>query len=182
MSQYEHPLFSDQFRANNKYQWQKRWILFKQNSQTYFGNITAFKLYSHGPCLGRFSTHKFHVMIVLQYSYNNSAYRVSVSASLGARSRRQCLVKACVASKQLWCLFCVIWRACCPGSIQGFHTSLTHFSLPGFLLTGHKLSRGRGGLRSEKKDQSGPHFSSGFFIFFLSHILWYKSAERVKIS
>lgn len=67
------------------------------------------------------------------------------------RCRRQCLVTACVASKQLWCLFCVIWRACCPGSIQGFHTSLTHFSLPGFLLTGHKLSGGRGGLRSEKK-------------------------------
>lgn len=38
-----------------------------------------------------------------------------------------------------------------PCSIQGFHTSLTHFSLPGFLLTGHKLSRGRGGLRSEKQ-------------------------------
>ena len=79
------------------------------------------------------------------------------------RCRRQCLVTACVASKQLWCLFCVIWRACCPGSIQGFHTSLTHFSLPGFLLTGHKLSGGRGGLRSEKKDQSGPHFSGSVF-------------------
>lgn len=50
-----------------------------------------------------------------------------------------------------------------PASIQGFHTSLTHFSLPGFLLTGHKLSRGRGRWRSDtqekkkkKKDQSGP--------------------------
>lgn len=114
-------------------------------------------MYSHGLCLGRFCTHKLNVMIVLQYSYN-LAYKVSVSASLGAQCRRQCLMKVCVASKQLWCLFCVIWRACCPGSIQGFHTSLTHFSLPGFLLTGHKLSGGRGGLRSEKKDQSGPHF------------------------
>lgn len=82
---------------------------------------------------------------------------------------------ACVASKQLWCLFCVIWRACCPGSIQGFHTSLTHFSLPGFLLTGHKLSGGRGGLRSEKKDQSGPHFSGSVFI---SRVRWVRRWPR----
>lgn len=97
-----------------------------------------------------------------------------MSASLGAQQRRQCLTKACVASKQLWCLFCIIWRACCPCSIQGFHTSLTHFSLPGFLLTGHKLSGGKRGLRSEKKDQSGPYFS-----WFLPHILCYNSTERV---
>lgn len=116
--------------------------------------LVILKLYSHRLHLRRISIPKFNVMIVLQYSYNNSAYKVSMSASLGAQSRRQCFMKACVASKQLWCLFCVIWRACCPCSIQGFHTSLTHFSLPGFLLTGHKLSGGRGGLRSEKKDQS----------------------------
>lgn len=91
------------------------------------------------------------------------------------RCRRQCLVTACVASKQLWCLFCVIWRACCPGSIQGFHTSLTHFSLPGFLLTGHKLSGGRGGLRSEKKDQSGPNFSGSVFI---SRVRWVRRWPR----
>lgn len=54
-----------------------------------------------------------------------------------------------------------------PDSIQGFHTSLTHFSLPGFLLTGHKLSGGRGRWRSDsqkkkkkKKDQSGPDSES----------------------
>lgn len=91
------------------------------------------------------------------------------------RARRQCLMKVCVASKQLWCLLCVLWRACCPGSIQGFHTSLTHFSLPGFLLAGHKLGGGRegervwdqrgggeiGGRGKKKKDQSGPHFDFG---------------------
>lgn len=148
----------------------KWWISFKENTRADFGNITCFLLnfeFHVDSCLGGFFTHKFKVMIVLQCSYNNSAYKVSVSASLGAQCRRQCLLKACFASKQLWCLFCVIWRACCPCSIQGFHTSLTHFSLPGFLLTGHKLSGGRGGLRSEKKDQSGPYFIFFIFIFFL---------------
>lgn len=37
-----------------------------------------------------------NVLIVLQYSYNNLAYQVSVSASLGAQCRRQCLMKVCV--------------------------------------------------------------------------------------
>lgn len=128
-----------------------------------------------GLVLEGFLPTKFNVMIVLQYSNNNSAYKVSVSASLGAQCRRQCLVKACVASKQLWCLLCVIWRACCPGSIQGFHTSLTHFSLPGFLLTGHKLSGGRGGLRSEEKKKISQDLIS---VRFLSGVLRYNSAAK----
>lgn len=129
---------------------------------------------SLGPFYQVFLSLELKVMIVLQYSCNNSAYKVSVSASLGAvRCRRQRFAEACVASKQLRCLLCVIWRACCPCSIQGFHTSLTHFSLPGFLLTGHKLSEGREAWDQRKKISQGL-----ISVTFLPHILRYNNVGK----
>ena len=55
--------------------------------------------------------------------------------------RSRCLAEAlCCLQNSCGASFVLFWRACCPGSIQGIHTSLTHFSLPGFLLAGHKLN------------------------------------------
>lgn len=90
----------------------------------------------------------------LQSSNNNLAFKASVSSQSGGSARKSG-PSGRPASPPNSCGAAFVWFGgpVAPASIQGFHTSLTHFSLPGFLLTGHKLTRGRGRWRSDSQEK-----------------------------